>query len=312
MDGLRFVRGDHLSIGSGVYLPSAAIPDLIWKFLTEQTPKHLRAYTPDLLKSDFFYLYDKDLSLFGIFISTVASGPLPTWGSDMDFFAPHVAQGISFIGNDQDCIDISGLRLANETFAAFDFKPGPALIGRWPEGYEPEVKAEQLRLAKAAAEVIWAWAERERTALEISRIFLSHKGVDKPLIEKIDSTLGLLGLKPWLDKHDLPVGSPLVRSVDDAFSNCCAAVFFISASYVDQGVIAGEIDRAIHESALRPDGFKIIPLVLKQHGGSDTNVPQPLQKLKWESVDDIDILPTILKALPTNIRETIKYKDGRS
>ena len=236
---------------------------------------------------------------------------LPTWGSKKDFFSPHIAQGLSFIDEGQDCLEITGQRLSNEVFSTFDFSPGIGLIGRFPSGYDAESKAEQLRLTNFAAELIWAWAERERQKVESARIFLSHKGVNKPLVEKIDAALCNLNLRPWLDKHDLPVGEPLVRGVDDAFSNCCAAVFFVSSDFVDAGVIGQEIDLALHENALRPEGFKVIPLVLRQHGGLDAHVPTPLKKLKWETVDDIDILPTILKALPASVQTTIKYHLNR-
>ncbi len=311
MYGLRFVRGDHLSVGAGVFLPSAAIPDLIWKHLTEATPKHLRAYTPDLLNSDFVYVYDEDAGVFGLFIARERSAALPVWGGILDFFQPHHAAGICFIADGEDAREITGLRLANEVFAAYDFSPGPALIGRFPKGYGDEIAAEQLRLTKAAAEVIWSWAERERIAVEQAGVFLSHRGVNKPLVEKIDQGLRLLNLKSWLDKHDLQVGAPLVRAVDDAFSGCAAAVFFISGDYNDAGVIAAEIDRALHESAARPDGFRIIPLVLRQHGGTDEKVPAPLRKLKWEVVDDIEILPTILRSLSPRIQQTVKIVNAR-
>lgn len=307
MDGLRFVRGDHLSVGEGVYLPSADIVGLIWKHLTEATPKALRAYTPDLLKSDFFYIYDEAHSLYGLFASVGSSASLPTWGSQKDFFGPHIAKGISFLADDCDCLEITGQRLANEVFAAHDFAPGPALIGRYPSGFDEATKAEQRRLTKCAAEVIWKWAERERLAVETSRIFLSHRGVNKALVEKIEHALRDLGLRPWFDKYDLGVGEALVRSVDNAFSECSAAVFFISGDYVDAGVIGNEIERAVHERAIRSEQFKIIPLVLSQHGGDDTRVPKPLETLKWETVADIDILPTILRSLPPSVQSQIRW-----
>ena len=85
--------------------------------------------------------------------------------------------------------------------------------------------------------------------------------------------------RTWFDKDDLAAGDPLVRGVDDAFAYCSAAVFFISGDYVDAGVIGKEIDRAIHEAATRGGGFRIIPLVLAQHGGTDDRVPAPLKTL---------------------------------
>ena len=143
--------------------------------------------------------------------------------------------------------------------------------------------------------------------MENSRIFLSHKGINKPLIEKIDRALRLLNLMTWFDRNDLTAGDTLVRGVDSAFSSCSAAVFFISGEYVDAGVITREIDRALHEATLRKDGFRIIPLVLAQHGGSDACVPAPLQTLVWKTVDDAEIVPTILRSLPSNMQALVRY-----
>lgn len=151
------------------------------------------------------------------------------------------------------------------------------------------------------------WAEGRRLQVENSRIFLSHKGVNKPFVEKVDAALRLLGLKTWFDKDDLAAGDTLVRGVDNAFAGCAAAVFFISGDYVDAGVIANEIDRAIHEAAIRDVGFRIIPLVLKQHGGTDERVPAPLTTLVWKTVDDIEVLPVILRSLPPEVQAMVSY-----
>jgi hypothetical protein len=114
-------------------------------------------------------------------------------------------------------------------------------------------------------------------------------------------------LKTWLDRDDLPTGKPLLRTIDAAFAECKAAVFFISERYVDAGVIAREIDKANHESATRPDGFSIIPLVLAQHGGTDDKVPKQLRTMTWKTVEDVDIVPTILKALPPALQNLVRY-----
>ncbi len=98
-----------------------------------------------------------------------------------------------------------------------------------------------------------------------------------------------------------------MRGVDNAFAGCAAAVFFISSDYVDSGVIKKEIDRAIHEAAMRNDSFRIIQLVLSQHGGRDEHVPAPLRTLVWKTVDDLDIIPTILRALPISVQGQIRY-----
>ncbi|WP_196806542.1 toll/interleukin-1 receptor domain-containing protein [Methylobacter luteus] len=143
--------------------------------------------------------------------------------------------------------------------------------------------------------------------MENSSIFLSHKGINKPLVEKIDRALRLLNLKTWFDRDDLAASDTLVRGIDNAFAGCAAAVFFISGEYVDAGVIRKEIDRAIHEAAMRSDSFRVIPLVLAQHGGSDAHVPAPLQTLVWKTIDDVEIVPTILRALPATGQGLIQY-----
>lgn len=58
---------------------------------------------------------------------------------------------------------------------------------------------------------------------------------------------------------------------------------------------------------MRVDGFRVIPIVLAQHGGSDDRVPNPLKTLDWKTVKDIDIVPTILRALPDSVKAQIKY-----
>jgi hypothetical protein len=181
-------------------------------------------------------------------------------------------------------------------------------MGIYPAGtYTEDAKATKATAARAVADLIVTWATRRRESMENSRIFLSHKGVNKPFVEEIDKALRLLSLKTWFDRDDLNAGDTLVRGIDQAFTHCAAAVFFISREYVDAGIIGKEIDRAIHESATRGDGFRVIPLVLRQHGGSDQHVPAPFKTLVWKTVDDVQVVPTILKALPPVVQSQVAY-----
>jgi hypothetical protein len=120
-----------------------------------------------------------------------------------------------------------------------------------------------------------------------------------------------LNLKTWFDRTDLAAGDVLVRGVDNAFAECAAAVFFISNEYVDAGVIGNEIDRAILERTMRGGEFRIIPLVLAQHGGRDDQVPLPFKTLVWKTVDDTEIVPTILKALTAAVQGQVRYAAPR-
>jgi hypothetical protein len=204
--------------------------------------------------------------------------------------------------------DLSGNEFVLQAFIQLGFTPGFAATGSFPgESYSEEAKKAKVLAGEKVAELIMGWAHERKRQMDNSKIFLSHKGVNKPLVEKIDRALRQLSLTTWFDRDDLAAGDPLVRGVDNAFATCSAAVFFISSEYVDDGVIAREVDRAITEQAMRKGGFRIIPLVLSQHGGSDDRVPGPLQTLTWKTVEDSEIVPAILRAIPSSIQGLIRY-----
>ena len=308
MDGLDFVRGDHLSIAEGCFLPRADLLGLIQARLHELVFKYpeLKNYVPNMMDVDLYFTWDGDK--FMLLISPEKRGHLPARGMETKHLPKLRAEGRDVLGCIEDVVDISELQTTKEMFRAMQFTEGFGAAGIFPAAtYDDTSKATKNGAGLAVAQLLIAWAQKRRHAMENSRIFLSHKGANKPLIDKVDQTLRLLGLKTWFDRDDLAAGDPLVRGVDNAFAECCAAVFFLSGQFADAGVIQREIDRAIHEQAMRADGFRVIPIVLAQHGGYDDKVPAPLKTLVWKTVNDIDILPTILKALPESVKAQIKY-----
>lgn len=308
MDGLGFVRGDHLSIAEGCFLPRADLLGLIQARLHELIFKYpeLKNYVPNMMDVDLFFTWDGDK--FMLLISPEKRGHLPARGMETKHLPKLRAEGRDVLGCVEDFVDISELQTTKEMFREMQFTEGFGAAGIFTaETYDDTSKATKKDAGLAVAQLLIAWAQKRRHAMDNSRIFLSHKGANKPLIDKVDQTLRLLGLKTWFDRDDLAAGDPLVRGVDNAFAECSAAVFFLSGQFADAGVIQREIDRAIHEQAMRADGFRVIPIVLAQHGGSDDRVPAPLKTLVWKTVNDIDILPTILKALPESVKAQIKY-----
>lgn len=266
----------------------------------------LKQYVPSLLHADLFVTWDEDKFL--LFISSEKRAHLPTRGMETKHLPAQREAGIDHFRDFNGFVDISDLEAAKQSFAQLGFAPGFAAAGTFPaENYTEEAKAAKVAAGLEIAKLIKNWAEERRRDMENSRIFLSHKGVNKPLVEKIDCALRLLNLKTWFDRDDLAAGDTLVRGVDKAFAGCAAAVFFISGEYADAGVIGKEIDRALHEAAIRGDAFRIIPLVLAQHGGSDERVPAPFKTLVWKTVDDADIVPTILRALPATVQGQVRY-----
>jgi len=308
MEGLQFVREAHLSIADGCYLPWADLLGHVQDRLHEMLFQHpeLKTYVPNLLEVDLFVSWDEDRFL--IFVSPERRAHLPARGIETKHLPMQRESGQDIFKNLVGFVDISGSESVKQTFSQLGFAPGFAAIGTYPaRSYTAEAKTEKATAATAVATLILNWGKARLHQMENSKIFLSHKGINKPLVEEIDRTLRLLNLKTWFDRDDLNAGDTLVRGVDQAFSSCVAAVFFISKEYVDDGVIRKEIDRALHEAATRPDSFRIIPLVLRQHGGSDDQVPAPFRTLVWKTVDDVQIVPTILKALPIPVQAQIAY-----
>ena len=130
------------------------------------------------------------------------------------------------------------------------------------------------------------------------KIFLSHKGADKPLVREFKRTLELLGFDPWLDEDAMAAGAELERSLIKGFSDSCAAIFFVTPNYIDEKYLASEIDYAIREKMKKGDKFSIITLVLGE-GGSKGTVPDLLHRYVWkEPKTDLEALREVIKALP--------------
>lgn len=133
-----------------------------------------------------------------------------------------------------------------------------------------------------------------------TRIFLSHKGVDKPLVRRIYDALLLLGFEPWLDEEDMHAGAELERALLQGMKESCAAVFFVTPDYVDENYLATEIDYAINQKRQKGNHFSIITLVLVKEGEKGT-VPELLEKYVWNEISidsELQMLVKILKALP--------------
>ena len=308
MEGIRFVRDDHMSIAEGCYLPRSDLLGHIEANVHKRLYNHpeLKPHFPSLLDVDLFVSWDGDKFL--LFISNTKRGHLPTRGMETKHLAAQRVEGNDLLRNLVGFTDISDLTTTQQAFTQLGFTPGFAASGTFPVGtYTPEAMAMREVAGEEIAKLMHRWAEERRSAVEKQQIFLSHRGVDKPFIEKIDSALRQLNLRTWFDKDDLAAGDPLVRGIDNAFSQCAAAIFFISGDYVDAGIIRTEIDRAIHEAATRSGGFRVIPLVLAQHGGTDDRVPEPLRTLVWKIVEDIEVVPTILRSLPTAVQKVVRF-----
>ena len=131
-----------------------------------------------------------------------------------------------------------------------------------------------------------------------NKVFLSHKGKNKPLIREFNFTLELLGYDTWMDEDAMNAGASLDRSLLDGMKKSCAAVFFVTPEYIDEGYLETEIDYAIQEKREKGDGFQIITLILCDRDGNKGNVPNLLRRYVWkEPKNDLEALREIIKSI---------------
>jgi hypothetical protein len=119
-----------------------------------------------------------------------------------------------------------------------------------------------------------ALMQRHEFALGLApmKIFLSHKGFNKPLVREFATTLSLLGFDPWLDEDAMVAGTNLERGILKGFADSCAAVFFVTPEFKDEAFLATEVDYAIQEKRKKGGRFSIITLVFGE-GAAKGNVP---------------------------------------
>lgn len=147
---------------------------------------------------------------------------------------------------------------------------------------------------------------RQETVLsQQSRIFLSHKSANKPMVRRFYDVLIQLGFQPWLDEEDGTAGDNLHRLLLAGMKASCAAVFFITPDFKDEKYLAHEIELAMQEATERGDRFRIITLSLGDETGVRGVVPDLLRaKLFKEPKSELEALQEILKALPLRVGTT--------
>ena len=194
-------------------------------------------------------------------------------------------------------LDLDELKQFAEHWDAGDWMSGTVIL-------EPDVETEQNKLfdeVRDETSVQFILSREEIVLAANKRVFLSHKGVDKPLVRRIYNALNMLGFEPWLDENDMNAGTELERALLRGMKESCAAVFFITPDYIDDNFLASEVDYAIAEKRAKNEKFSIITLVLQKKRVKGT-VPDLLHKYVWkEPENELEILTEILKSLPINV-----------
>lgn len=130
-------------------------------------------------------------------------------------------------------------------------------------------------------------------------IFLSHKGIDKPIVREYHNLFKELGFDPWLDEDAMAAGEALHRALLKGMQDSCAAVFFVTPNYVDDGYLEQEIDYAITEKMKKREKFSIITLALPDKEGKRGEIPEMLKRYVWKTPEThLEAFREIVRALP--------------
>jgi hypothetical protein len=139
-----------------------------------------------------------------------------------------------------------------------------------------------------------------------TRIFLSHKSADKPIVLRYYNALKELGFEPWLDQPDMPAGTNLEREILDGFEKSCAAIFFITENFKDESYLAAEVDYAIAQKRKKGKKFSIITLRYP----NSSPVPGLLTPYIYKDVqNDLEGFNEVVRALPIELG-SIRWKQG--
>jgi hypothetical protein len=131
-----------------------------------------------------------------------------------------------------------------------------------------------------------------------TRIFLSHRSVDKPLVHRYYNALKTAGFSPWLDESEMPAGTNLERGIYKGFEESCTAVFFITENFKDERYLATEVDYAVMQK--RKKGAKFAIITLRYSNAAE--VPGLLTPYVYKTVsNDLEGFYELLRALPIEL-----------
>lgn len=295
------------SFGGGIYRPYADfMGDLSIQVdnLLGADPDFAR-FTKSLVSRDFVFVRGKRIAILCLSTEAYRHYPFrasPEWEDffpipEEQFLAEHL--GIDLAASLVQRADLTEHLTGSLNFIAPLTIGFPAIFIANLESAEWETR--QAAVSAAAQFVLAADRGQYEAYLEMQKpkdIFLSHKSPDKVLVREVAMTLRSIGLSPWLDEDRMKAGANLERALRQGFHESCAAVFFVTPRFVDDSYLASEIDYAIAEKRVKGDRFSIITLLIPGDDGSFGDVPNLLRTYVWKQVQPIEVVRTIVEALP--------------
>jgi hypothetical protein len=133
------------------------------------------------------------------------------------------------------------------------------------------------------------------------KVFLSHKGADKPMVRLYKDALESIGIAAWLDEDAMSAGAELERGLLAGFQDSCAAVFFVTKNFHDAGFLATEVNYALGEKRVKGERFSIITLLIGE-GAASSAIPDLLKPYVWKNpATELQGFTEIVRALPIKL-----------
>ena len=284
------------SFGEGIYRPYADfVGDLATQVdnLLGADPPFAR-FAKALVARDFVFVRGTRTAIFCLSNSTYRHYPYRACPEWKDFFRIPEEQFIAqHAGIDSKAAlvqraDLDAYLVGSLNFVAPLSIGFPAIFIAARESAEWQTR--QAAVNAAAQLVVAADRLQYEAHLEMLKpknIFLSHKSPDKSLVREVAATLRSIGLTPWLDEDQMKAGAHLERALRQGFHDSCAAAFFVTPRFVDDGYLASEIDYALAEKRAKGDRFSIITLLLPGDDGTFGEVPDLLRTYVWKQIQPI-------------------------
>lgn len=131
-----------------------------------------------------------------------------------------------------------------------------------------------------------------------TKIFLSHKSVDKPLVYRYYNALKQVGLDPWLDEPNMAAGVDLENEILRGFEQSCASVFFITESFKEEDYLASEVEHAVRQKQKKEAKFAIITLRYPKAAPVPVLLKPYIQK---DVENDLEGFRELIRALPVEL-----------
>ena len=87
-------------------------------------------------------------------------------------------------------------------------------------------------------------------------IFLSYKGVDKPMVQRFNDALELLGFSPWLDDEMMPAGAKLHRAIQEGFEDSCQPCSLLRQVFETKASLPRKLTMRFKKKRKKEKGFQ--------------------------------------------------------